>query len=195
MTEVKITPPQPVPYPGNCVLKNLYRFPILLYRLGLGKLIGKYILVLSTFGRKSGNVHRTPIEFFQQDGRIFVISGFGHQTDWFKNLLANPHVTLNTAQGVINAIARKPETSEEWQQVYTFIKSSPVTIIAEPAIISQLDDPDVQEAIKSWPVLTFDPTDKVCPPPLDADLVWSWPLILILTALNIFVGWLIQRKK
>jgi len=49
-SERTIHPPQPIPYPHNNIIKQLYRFPILLYRLGLGKLIGQYILIISTYG-------------------------------------------------------------------------------------------------------------------------------------------------
>lgn len=91
----KIKPPQPIPYPTHPILKSLYRLPILLYRLGLGPLIGKNIIVVSTYGRKTGKIHRTPVEYYQHQGQIFVMSGFMDRPDWFQNLRENPQVGLN----------------------------------------------------------------------------------------------------
>ena len=90
MTENFINPPQPIPYPDNWLLKFLYRAPLLLYRLNLGKLIERYILILSTTGRKTKRVHRTPVEYFKQGNRVYIISGFNQQPDWLKNIQAEP---------------------------------------------------------------------------------------------------------
>ncbi|MFN2304192.1 MAG: nitroreductase family deazaflavin-dependent oxidoreductase [Anaerolineales bacterium] len=190
-----ITPPQPIPYPRSEFIKRLYRIPILLYRLGLSSMIGKYILILSTFGRNSGKTRRTPVEYFRWQDRIFVMSGFGENPDWYKNLLANPHVTIHSNQGYLCAIARKPETEKEWEGVVAYLKSSPITKLTIPDLIGRLDKPEVRQAIKSWPVFTFDPTEETCPPHLEIDLLWCWPLILLGLALKIFTGWLCHHKN
>ena len=191
----EIQPPQPIPYPDTPILKSLYRLPILAYRLGLGQFIGKYILVISTYGRKTGKVRRTPVEFYQYQDRIFVMSGFAEKTDWYQNLLNNPQAGLNTADRQLCARARKPETEEEWQGVLRFLKSSPVAQLSEPDLADQLEDATLINAIKNWPVLTFDLTDEPCPLPLEADLTWAWPLILLASAGILLVGWLHNRQK
>ncbi len=84
LVESKVEPPHPIPYPSNAIIRKLYRTPILLYRLGLGKLFGKYIMIISTFGRKSGKVRRTPIEYFRQGDFIYAISGFERDPDCTK---------------------------------------------------------------------------------------------------------------
>ena len=191
----EIQPPQPIPYPDTPILKSLYRLPIVLYRLGLGSMIGKYILVVSTYGRKTGKVRRTPVEYYQSQDRIFVMSGFAERPDWYQNLLKNPQAGLNIANRQLCARARKPETEEEWQGVLRFLKSSPVTQLSEPDLAEQLEDANLLDIIKKWPVLTFDPTDEPCPPPLKADLAWAWPMILLASAAILFVGWLHNREK
>ncbi len=195
MTDETIKPPQPIPYPNNKVIKKFYRVPIILYRLGLGKLVGKAILIISTIGRKTGKVHRTPIEYFRHQGKVYVMSGFMDAPDWYQNLQADSHVTLNTDQGVQHAIAHKPETEEEWQGVTAFLTHSPVAILVAPELVRKIDDPEIQKQIRKWPWLTFDPSDEPCPPALETDLLWAWPIILILLALRILIGWLIRRHK
>lgn len=195
MTDEKLQPPQPIPYPNNWIFKSLYRFPILLYRLGLGKWIGKTISILSTYGRKTGLVHRTPLEYYRHQGRFYVMSGFGQEPDWYKNVQADPRITLNTDRGFLKGIARKPQTEEEWQGVYAFLENSPISILADPEMVRKMDDLEMQAQIKTWPVLTFDPTDEPCPPQLEEDLLWAWPLILIGLALHILINWLIHRRN
>ena len=190
-----LNPPQPIPYPENWVLKQLFRFPILLYRLGLGKWIGKMILILSTYGRKTGKVRRAAVEYFQHKGQIYVISGFGHKPDWVQNLKTNPHVSINTDQGTIQAIARKPNTEEEWQGVIAYLRHSPISNLSNPEMLAKLNSPEILAQIKTWPVWTFDTTDEPGPPAVKADLVWTWPLILLLLAVNFLVGWLIHRSE
>ncbi len=191
----EIRPPQPIPYPNNPLIKSLYRLPIPLYRLGLGALIGKYILVVSTFGRKSGKIRRTPVEYHRHKGRIYVISGFGNKPDWFQNLQKNPHAGLNIGSQRFCAAAHKPETTAEWEGAMAFLKSSPVAQLSEPGLAAQLEDGAVQEMIKNWPILIFEPSDDPCPPPLETDLAWAWPLILLAGAWILLAAWLHHHKN
>lgn len=191
-----------LPYPENCLVKKLYKTPILLYRLGLGKLFGSYILILSTTGRKTQKTHHTPVEYFYHEGKYYIISGFGEHTDWYKNIMANPQVTLQNSYERICAEARAPKTDEEWEAVHLYLTRSPVGRVLMADFITPTEQdaqesqsPDIMAEIKKLPVLTFDPTDKPCPPPLEADLVWAWPLILLGMAIDITILWLLSRKK
>ena len=58
-------PPIPIPYPDTPLMKHAYRFPVLLYRLGLGRLAGRLFMILTTTGRSSGLPRRTAIEFHE----------------------------------------------------------------------------------------------------------------------------------
>lgn len=194
MTDKILTPPQPFPYPDHWIMQKLLKTPLLLFRLGLGKLIGKFILILSSTGRETGKTRRTPVEYFQHGSRIYIISGFGQQTDWYQNVMANPQVTVQTDQGTMTATARKPITDEEWMAVYEYLTHSPISKVFMADYLDDLHQSTILKQVKNWPVLTFDPTDLPSPPALEADLVWAWPLIFLLLAVNIFIGWLIQRQ-
>ena len=189
-----LKPPQPIPYPHSPLLKKLYRLPIFLYRLGFGPMIGKVILIISHHGRKTGKIRRTSVEYFQHEGRLFVMSGFGSRPDWYQNLQADPRAGLKIKNRQICARARSPQGEAEWDQVIAFLKSSPVAQLSGHPHQSQLDEPEVRAAIKNWPVLTFDLTDEPCPAPLEADLTWAWPLILLAAALALLLGWFCLRK-
>lgn len=65
-----------------------------LYALGLGPLVGRLVLLLTTTGRKSGLPRTTALQYEEVDGAIYLGSSKGAQADWFKNLVANPNVSI-----------------------------------------------------------------------------------------------------
>lgn len=184
-----------LPYPGNCLVKKLLKTPVVLYRLGLGKLLGDYILILSTTGRKTGKTHRTPVEYFYHEDQYYIISGFGDQPDWYQNISANPQVTIQTGYEKICATARPPQSDHEWEAVKLYLTYSPAGKLLKANYREELQGKNTLEKVKGWPALTFDPTDQPCPPPMEADLVWAWPIILLGAALDITLLWLLGRKK
>jgi deazaflavin-dependent oxidoreductase (nitroreductase family) len=65
-----------------------------LYALGLGPLVGRLVLLLTTTGRKSGLPRVTALQYEEVDGAIYLGSSKGTHADWFQNLVANPCVTV-----------------------------------------------------------------------------------------------------
>jgi len=183
------------PYPGSWLVQKLLKTPVTLYRLGLGKVFGNYILILSTKGRKSGKIHRTPVEYFYHEGKYYIISGFGPVPDWYQNILTHPQVTIQNGYERICATARPPQTEDEWEAIRLYLTHSPIGKLLKAEHHQANVSTTALENVKQWPALTFDPTDKPCPPPLEADLVWAWPLILLVAALNITFAWLLGRRK
>jgi deazaflavin-dependent oxidoreductase (nitroreductase family) len=78
---------QHFPPPPNRIIPKLYD-------LGLGPLIGRFVLLLTTTGRKSGRPRTTPLQYEKIDGAYYVGSARGAQADWFRNLVANPLVEV-----------------------------------------------------------------------------------------------------
>ncbi|OGO66244.1 MAG: hypothetical protein A2Z45_10755 [Chloroflexi bacterium RBG_19FT_COMBO_55_16] len=65
-----------------------------LYAIGLGPLVGRLILLLTTTGRKTGLPRTTPLQYEEVDGVYYVASARGAKADWFCNLLAHPEVEV-----------------------------------------------------------------------------------------------------
>jgi deazaflavin-dependent oxidoreductase (nitroreductase family) len=96
----------------------LLRAPIWLYRFHLGGLLGNHVLLLTHIGRKTGQTHQTVIEVVQHDeasGIYYVASGWGEKSNWYKNLMANPSVTIQVKNKVYKAVAERvtPEMGGE----------------------------------------------------------------------------------
>jgi len=64
-----------------------------LYRLRILPLLGfgRIFLILTTKGRISGKIRRTPLEYHWIDNVITIFSGRGEESDWLKNLRVNPN--------------------------------------------------------------------------------------------------------
>src|SRR5207249_3500955 len=52
------------------------------------------VCYLTTSGRHTGRPHRIEIWFALHDGVAYVLSGGGDRSDWVRNLIVSPAVTL-----------------------------------------------------------------------------------------------------
>src|SRR6478735_6965542 len=77
------------------------------------------VILLTTTGAKSGMPRVTPLNFSEDRGRISVIaSKGGSATDpaWYRNLVANPEVTIEHDGETFQALARTAEEPERTQR-------------------------------------------------------------------------------
>jgi deazaflavin-dependent oxidoreductase (nitroreductase family) len=75
-------------------LWRLMKLPGVLYSLGLGSLVGRLVLVLTTTGRKSGLPRATPLQYEEVGNVIYVASARGQRADWFRNIVADPRAEV-----------------------------------------------------------------------------------------------------
>jgi deazaflavin-dependent oxidoreductase (nitroreductase family) len=84
-------------------------FMVPAFRLGLGPLMTNpfsgYFMVLKTTGRKSGKVRYTPLNYAIWQGCVYCMAGFGHISDWYRNLGRNPEVELILPGGALYGTA------------------------------------------------------------------------------------------
>lgn len=77
----------------------LMRLPIPMYRLGLGWLLGRRLVMIEHRGRLSGARRFVVVEVVEREGRALrVASGFGHKAQWYRNLRANGVAHLSTGR-------------------------------------------------------------------------------------------------
>ena len=75
-------------------LKLLLRLQVFMLRRGMMGQASESLMVITTTGRKTGRRHSTPISYLRDGEAIFAINPRG-RSNWYKNVLANPAVTLN----------------------------------------------------------------------------------------------------
>ncbi|MEE6280720.1 nitroreductase family deazaflavin-dependent oxidoreductase [Georgenia sunbinii] len=75
--------------------RHLARAPIWLYRAGLGGLLGRRMVMLDHRGRRSGQVRHVVLETVAERGDgVVVVSGYGWDSQWLRNVQADPRVRL-----------------------------------------------------------------------------------------------------
>ena len=68
---------------------------------------------VTTTGRVTGNPHQIEIWFGLKDNTVYLLSGNKDKSDWVKNMLKNPSVTMRIAKKTFNATARIVTDKEE----------------------------------------------------------------------------------
>jgi deazaflavin-dependent oxidoreductase (nitroreductase family) len=94
----------------------MFRAPIWLYRLGLGGVLGKRFLLLKHTGRKSGLPRQTVLEvvdYNETSNTYYIASGYGEQSDWYKNIRKIPDVTIQVGrkESAVTAVPLTPDES------------------------------------------------------------------------------------
>lgn len=110
-------------------LKTWNPFVVFFYKIGLLPLLGmsRTVMLLTTRGRKSGKLRRTPIGYFNIGGVIHVFSAWGKSAGWYRNLCAHPdqveiQIGLHLRKVHAEVIASEPEIRRTLER---FIAESP----------------------------------------------------------------------
>jgi deazaflavin-dependent oxidoreductase (nitroreductase family) len=80
-----------------------------------GPFTGRSLLLLTTRGAKSGRERTNPLAYSRDGDRYVVIASKGgalSNPDWFRNLRANPRVTVEVGPERFEANARVPKGDE-----------------------------------------------------------------------------------
>ena len=68
---------------------------------------------LTTTGRVTGNPHEIEIWFGLNDTTLYLLSGGREKSDWVKNLLKNPTVTVRIEKHTFAGVARLVKDEQE----------------------------------------------------------------------------------
>jgi deazaflavin-dependent oxidoreductase (nitroreductase family) len=82
---------------------------------------GRPVLLLTTTGRKTGEPRTAPMMYLREDGHLYVFASKGgapKNPHWYRNLVANPKVTVELGTETFEATAT-PLEGEERDRVYT----------------------------------------------------------------------------
>jgi deazaflavin-dependent oxidoreductase (nitroreductase family) len=167
--------------------RAIFRAPVFFWRLGYGPLIGRLVLILTHIGRNSGKVRRTALEYHTINERIYVFSAWP-SSDWFRNIQAEPRVTLQTHRGPMPALAHILETNADYFQAYELIEKN---LMVREVLKSSGVDTSLTGFLANKErlnIVTFEPTALPTPPPLETDLKWVTPLVLGAFALGYISG-------
>lgn len=112
----------------SAISRSFLRLPVTLYHLGFGWLLGPRFLLLRHTGRNSGLPRHAVLEVTRHDRDTdvyYVTSGFGHSSQWFKNIQANPDVTIQVGPRRLAARARVLPPDQSAQQMVDYARRHP----------------------------------------------------------------------
>lgn len=143
-------------YPRTRWAKLLVKAPLIAWRLGLGPITGKLFLVLTTTGRKSGLPRHTMVEYHVLEASKYTPCAFGSKAQYYQNIVADPRVTIQSADGTEHALAVRVTDDDELIAVFELFKRR---------------DPLLLE----WYLKSLGIKPKV----LEVDLAWLWLVGLV----------------
>ena len=115
------------------LLRFLARLPIGLYRARLGWLLGNRFLMLTHIGRKSGLPRQVVVEVVRYDittDTYFIVSGFGEQADWFRNIVKTPDVTVHVSTRRLACTAVRVSQQEAASEFKDYARRYPTALKA-----------------------------------------------------------------
>jgi deazaflavin-dependent oxidoreductase (nitroreductase family) len=154
-----------IPHPKG-LLRLLFRAPILLYKVGLGALLGYRFLQLEHRGRNSGKLRRTVIEVVDRDpqrGSFFVVSAWGSKADWYRNVLKEPSVRVKSGRLDFKAVATPVPAAEAERHMRNYAKAHPAAFRELGSLLVGGSSRDVEDTIRRFvdnmPVVEFVPAE------------------------------------
>ena len=96
------------------LIRQLLRIPTWLYQTHLGVLLGHRFLQLTHHGRRTGNTYRTVLEVLgiTTAGEYVVMSGWGRQADWYRNVTAASSTEIDVSRDHFTAHYRELPAAE-----------------------------------------------------------------------------------
>jgi deazaflavin-dependent oxidoreductase (nitroreductase family) len=172
------------------------KFMILIWRLGLGRWgnanpYSGYVMVIKHIGRKSGLIRYTPVNYAVVDGDVYCLAGFGENSDWYRNILQEPHVELWLPDERWLAIAE--DATDHVDRVRFFREVLIASGFAGPLFgvnPRKMTDADLNAQLGQYRLVRFRRMRPQTGPGGPGDLAWLWPLSTF-----VLIGLLIRKGK
>lgn len=185
-----------IPYPSG-ILRHLVRLPMLLQQWGMGWLLRPmHLMILTTRGRISGLPRHTVLEYRRHGSKLYVVSAWGKQTQWFRNLMDDSHVTLQLGQREIAARAcLVQDSAEALRALYMFQRTGPIyeAILADMSSADSIDLRTLKRVSKEFTVVRFDLLEDA-PPLKGIQTENRWIASLALSISLLYVVWSVWSR-
>lgn len=179
-------------YPARGWRWLFFRAPLWLWRMGLGPLLRPRFCILTTWGRRSRKPRHAMLEWVADGGRVHLGAGWGPRSQWVRNLLQDPNVTVQSGLGTIRGRAARMTDGDVMRRLFPHMKKSPVwEQYCASWGVDGCDPEDVAaKADRLW-TFVIEPASEPgssTPPAMRADLWWIPAASLALAAGAVFFG-------
>jgi len=173
-----------------------FKAPLVLWRMGLKFMLPRSFACISTRGKKSGLTRHTMVEYTHYEGAYYIVSGWQAEPQWVKNLLADPHISLEPVGGsLMSGQAQRVQDDLALRHVFYGMSVSPFW---GPWLKSLDIAPTLRDFLaKRDRVYVFHirPTEEAPLPPLAEDLRWLTALVVNALILALIAGIVRSRRK
>ncbi len=182
--------------PPTGLARLAFRTPIYLFRAGLGGLLGGRFLLLNHIGRKSGLPRQAVLEvvhYDQDSDTYFVASGYGRQSQWFRNIKANPEVTIQVGWRKLAVTADILGPEESGEMMVQYAQRYPTAA----KNLSRLIGYQVDGSEESYRQIAAEHIPFVAMRPkliLDEGRK-PWPLVVVVAAAVVGLSLLLRKKR
>ena len=143
---------------------QLLRAPLCLYKLGWGPALDWLpLLILTTRGRKSGLARHVVVEYRRHGSKYYIVSGWGADTDWYRNILQDSRVTIQHGAHIVDARAQQvDDPAEALRALYMFSRNSWIyeMLFARMSSARAADLNTLAEVVDEFTVLRLELTDE-----------------------------------
>jgi deazaflavin-dependent oxidoreductase (nitroreductase family) len=126
----------------------------------------KNMIVLHHVGRRSGLPRTTGLQQIYHDGdkgTYFVAAAYGPKSDWWRNVVANPQVTIDIGGDVLAVVAAPVDPTEASRVMSAAIEHDPG--LREKAFKHanvEISDPDgIAKVVATNPLMSFRTSDSL----------------------------------
>ena len=92
--------------PARGLKRLFFKSPSLVYVGPIAAIMGwRHIMMLTTIGRASGQPRTTGVSFMPVGDHYIIFSGWGVTSNWYRNVLKNPEVTIKIGNRKMRATA------------------------------------------------------------------------------------------
>jgi deazaflavin-dependent oxidoreductase (nitroreductase family) len=177
-------------HPHSILHRTQHKLVTTGFRLGYGRFDDD--MVVTTTGRTSGLPRHVVVGAIYIDDRLYVVNPFGDRAHWYRNLLVDPIVTLQRRARTWTARATRVTERDEAAMLYERTPGGTGTSLRWMLRAQGLGETadEFADNIARFCFVRFDPVDEPGPPPMQADLVWVWPVAGVMGAL----AWLARRR-
>ncbi len=171
-------------------LKYMNKAMVFMWKLGLAdwlniwpQVFGRFV-VITHVGRKTGKIYHNMVNYADLDGEIYCAAGFGTQTDWYKNIKANPQIEVWLKDGWWLATAEEVKYHPDQINIMRSVLIG--SGIVAPLIginPKELDDQSLADITKDYCLIHLKRIREKTGPDGPNQYAWIWPFISIFLAL------------
>ena len=105
---------------GKWLIKRVGKYQVKVYELTNGRIWNRFLgapcAILTTTGKKTGLKRKTPLLYLRDGNNVVMVAsqgGFSTEPFWYKNICANPEVTVQIGAEKRTMIARHAADEEK----------------------------------------------------------------------------------